>query len=272
MASVRRYDRCMKPTFSVIVCSNRPERATRIKAHYDALFHGTGYEFILISDPKSLSDGYSQGFNRASGDSIVFSHDDVEFVTQDVAKRLRDHLLRFDVVGVAGTTKLIDGSWVSAGDPYCFALIIYPDTPGFFSVRYAGVGPQCVPSIQALDGCFLACQRKVVETVGFDSQTFDGFHLYDLDFTFGAYLKGFSMAVCRDLALVHESLGSYNDTWLMYRKRFEEKYRGRLSTGTRGDINAVQARRPKDQIADLCRPEALERAMRWMELHQVRAG
>ena len=182
--------------FSIIVCSNRPARASAIQSHYARLFRDHAYEFILIDDATSLCEGYARGYERSRGDFLIFSHDDIEFVTPDVASRLEGHLVQFDVVGIAGTKKLIDGVWTTTGDPYCFLLVVYPEAGNQFSVRYAGAGPLCVSNIQALDGCFLACRREVVATVGFDSSTFDGFHLYDLDFTFHAYLLGYRLAVC----------------------------------------------------------------------------
>ena len=234
-----------------------------IESHYHALFSGHRHEIIIIRDAKSLCEGYTRGYEQSTGQLLVFSHDDIEFVTQDVPARLLGHLAQFDLVGIAGTTRLISGTWVSAGDPYCFALVIYPEADGLFSVRYAGAGPLCVPNVQALDGCFFACRREVVDAVGFDSEIFDDFHLYDVDFTFQAYRKGFQLAVCRDLALIHSSRGKANDRWQHYRERFEAKYRGQLSEGTPGTMQTVGVTVAREKLALLCDPEYLLRAIRW---------
>jgi GT2 family glycosyltransferase len=249
--------------FSIIVCSNRPERARASRLHYAALFRDIDHEFILIDDARSLCEGYARGFEQARGELVVLSHDDVEFVTPDAASRLARHLAEFDVVGIAGTTRLIDGMWPSAGDPYCFLLVVYPEKDGLYSVRYAGEGPLCVPGMQALDGCFVACRRDVVERTGFDATTFDGFHLYDLDFTFRAYLNGFTLAVCRDLALIHQSLGTPDGEWQRYRERFEAKHRNRLTAGEHGDMKVVGAMMSRDEVSVMCRPEVLARSIRW---------
>ena len=244
--------------FSIIVCSHRPARAEFVRGHFARLFGGHAHEFILIDDARSLGEGYARGLGRAAGDRLIFSHDDVEFVTADVAERLTRHLEQFDVVGIAGTTKLIDGAWVAAGDPYCYALVIYPDGDDLFVVKCVGAGGLCVPGMQALDGCFLACRREVAEAVGFDAATFDGFHLYDLDFTFAAYLKGFRLAVCRDLALIHASRGDPGDAWRMYAERFVAKYRGRLAAGTPGRVRELRTRLSKARLATFCEPAALQ--------------
>ena len=73
-----------------------------------------------------------------------------------------------------------------------------------------GGGPLVVPGIQALDGVFMAMRREVATAIPFDAEAFDGFHLYDLDFSFRAHRGGFRLAVCRDVVLIHESTGSYD--------------------------------------------------------------
>ena len=249
--------------FSIIVCSNRPERAHAIRTHYETLFRDHAHEFILVDDPPSLCEGYTRGLSQSNGDAVIFSHDDIEFITADVGARLQRHLDEFDVVGIAGTTRLIDGMWTSAGDPYCFMVVAYPEAGGLYSVRYAGKGPLCVSDIQALDGCFLACRRTVATEVGFDSRAFDGFHFYDLDFTFRAYLRGFRMAVCRDIALIHASMGHLDEKWQRYRDRFEAKHREHLSPGERSDMKVVGAMLRKEQLPRLCQPDMLIRSVKW---------
>jgi hypothetical protein len=102
--------------FSIIVCSHRPTRAAFIRQHYEALFASTPHEVVIIPDARSLCEGYERGLRRSCGDLLIFSHDDIEFVTRDVAGRIAQHLARFDLIGIAGTTKLLDGRWNSAGD------------------------------------------------------------------------------------------------------------------------------------------------------------
>ena len=78
--------------------------------------------------------------------------------------------------------------------------------------------------IQGLDGLFLACRTNVARQIRFDPTTFDNFHGYDLDFTYRAFMADFRLAVCRDLFIVHFSHGRFDETWMKYRRRFEEKF------------------------------------------------
>ena len=237
--------------FSIIICSHQPPRAAIALAHFEKLFAGRAVEIIMISDAKSLCEGYQRGFQQSSGALIVFSHDDIEFVDTELPSRLQLHLNNFDVIGVAGTTLLTNGAWVSAGDPHAFALFAYPDAQeGRVLVKACGRGGAAIGNIQAIDGCFMAATREAVEAIGFDAETFDGFHLYDLDFSFRAYLQGLKVAVCRDLLPIHASTGKPDEQWARYRLRFEKKFATNLAPLQNNPARVVQVRLQKSALAE----------------------
>ena len=91
---------------------------------------------------------------------------------------------------------------------------------------YFGVGLQTAlaEGIHAMDGVFIAMQRNVWETIRFDAETFDGFHVYDIDFTYRAHLAGYKLVVPLDLLLVHFSTGGYNFAWQSFNERFLKKF------------------------------------------------
>jgi hypothetical protein len=112
----------------------------------------------------------------------------------------------------------------------------------------------------------MAARAEVARAVRFDAGTFDRFHLYDLDFTFRAFLAGYRIAVCRDIVLVHRSQGRYDAAWDEQRLRFERKFAGRLAAPLpfrRTPVTNVPL--DDDVLADpaerarLCRPETLSR-------------
>ena len=217
---------------SIIICSVDPQRFEAVRANYRALLGPVSHEIIGIHDASSLCEGYNRGAARASGEILVFSHDDIEIVTADFAARLLDHLGRYDLVGVAGTTRLIGGSWTYAGWPHLRGQVgSRIMKPGSLTVTVYGVQDHAAADVQVLDGVFLAVRREVYERIRFDEKTFDGWHLYDLDFSFSAHLAGFRLAVCHDLCLIHNSLGTYRADWQRYVDRFEAKHRGRLQKG-----------------------------------------
>ena len=222
----------MNRRVSIIICSVDRQLFAQVCATYRAVFAAVPHEIIGIHDARSLCEGYNRGIARASGDLLVFSHDDIEIAAPDFAARLLGHLTRHDLVGVAGTTRLIGGSWTYAGWPHLHGQVgSRIARPGSLMVTVYGAPSTAAVEVQAIDGVFLAVRREVFERTGFDEQTFDGWHLYDLDFTFSAHLAGFRAAVCQDVCLVHNSLGDYRADWQQYVQRFEDKHRSRLQSG-----------------------------------------
>jgi GT2 family glycosyltransferase len=245
---------------SVVICSIDPAKFSRVCENYRALFGGGEFEIIGIHDARSLADGYNRGIARSRGEHIILSHDDIEILTPDFADRIGRHLAQFDLIGIAGTTKLVTGKWELAGDPYVFVLISYPspETGGYKTVLGGG-GPLVTPGIQALDGVFMAMRRDVATAIPFDEATFDHFHLYDLDFSFRAYRAGFALAVCRDIVLVHQSMGTFDASWDGYRRRFEAKHGTHFPetwTPKEGARAGFFATTP-DEIRARCNPERL---------------
>jgi len=230
-----------RPLISIIICSINPRNYEAITAHYARLLAGERYEIIGIHDARSLCEAYNRGARRAAGDIIIFSHDDIEILTPDFALRLKHHLAGHHVVGACGTSRLVNGHWMSACWPFMHGLVAhhYPDDfsdrdkAGKYRVMVLDTSAEDASGLmQALDGMFIAARREVVERCPFDEERFDGFHLYDLDFTFSAYLAGFDVAVFRDITMVHYTYAStpgYLDDFDRYRARFEEKHRKEFS-------------------------------------------
>jgi GT2 family glycosyltransferase len=82
-----------------------------------------------------------------------------------------------------------------------------------------------VGGIQAADGFFLACNKDVLKEVTFDAELCNTFHLYDVDWTYRAYLAGVRIGVANDLYLAHASTGGYGDPhWRPQADRWMAKY------------------------------------------------
>lgn len=214
---------------SIVVCSNNPLRSESIERHYHAILGGTPFEFIRIESPSSLSAGYNEGLAKSQGEIGAFSHDDIEFLAENVAEKLTSHLDRFDVVGAAGTDRLAGPNWFAAGPPHLFGQILHPSDRGY-ELNVFGAPRPIVGEMQALDGVFLAFRRTVIDQLRWDEAMFDGFHLYDLDCTFRAFQAGFRLAVACDLPLYHASKGSYgSEDWKRYAQKFMVRHGANLA-------------------------------------------
>jgi glycosyl transferase family 2 len=213
---------------SVIICSIDADRFAAVEETYARHFGDESYEIVGIHDAKSLCEGYNRGLSRAKGELCVFSHDDIEILSDDLGGTLKRHLEEWDVVGVAGTTRMCAMGWANSGIRYARGVVTHR-VPAGYEIQFLGAPELVNGAIQGLDGVFFAARRPVAERIGFDAATFDGWHGYDTDFTFRCYLAGYRLAVCLDIRLVHFSQGAVDEAWLRYAGRFQEKHAAHLS-------------------------------------------
>jgi hypothetical protein len=218
---------------SVIICSIDSTKYELVCANLKERFGDSPHEIIGIHDAKSMCEGYNRGVEKSQGDILIFCHDDIEIISPRFPSLVREHLKAFDVIGCAGTTQLKDCRWMSSGDPYIHGVVAYPVAnawPGaLFDVSmWGGIELTRIGGIQAMDGFFLAANRYVVDSVRFDEKTFDGFHGYDADFTYAAFLCGYELAVCKDVLIAHKSGGDFEGSHKIYAEKFYEKYKDRL--------------------------------------------
>ncbi|MCC6133798.1 MAG: glycosyltransferase [Gammaproteobacteria bacterium] len=226
-----------QPLLSIIICSIDDERFAKVARNYRDLLAAIPHEIIRINDAKSLCEGYNRGIARSRGEYLIFSHDDIEIWTPDFGQRLLRHLGCCDVVGVAGTDLLVDANttkkvnwiWGGAGPAHVFGRIIQlalDEKDYKYTVNLYGVPSLLIEGMQALDGVFIAMRRSVAVTLGFDQETFDGFHLYDIDFTYRAFHQGFRIGVFNDIAIIHYSSGRYDEHEWNFNQRFLNKFAG----------------------------------------------
>jgi GT2 family glycosyltransferase len=217
---------------SIIFCSINQIKADKIQRQYSEMMGNEPYEIIVIRDALSLAEAYNRGLNLAKGDIIVLSHDDIKFLSPtNWLKTIKAHLNSFDFIGLAGTTKLIGPAWAQAGPPNTFGQVAELNSNGEpYRVLIFGTPLRVIPNIQAVDGLFMAFRKEVLEKVRFDAKTFDGFHCYDIDFSFSVYKAGYRLGVATDIPVLHESQGKFEEVWRMYAQRLYEKHQADLST------------------------------------------
>ena len=209
------------PRFSLVVCSIDRARLDECVARYRAAFADEAFDLIVIDDAKSLAEAYNRGIASARGANIVFSHDDAFPISGAFADRLATHLEQVDVVGIAGATAALSGFWGYAGQPHTHGHVV-ASAPGGSHVDLLvwGAAGRRVDGIRLLDGCLMAARRDAAAAIGFDAQRFDGFHLYDADFSFRASAAGRAVAVASDITVFHRSPGAFDAEWHRYNEKF----------------------------------------------------
>lgn len=213
---------------SVLICSRSAERVAQAEAMYRRLLADLPHEIVVIGDARSLAEGYNRALRQARHDIVMLAHDDVRILSPDFAARLLRGMSRHDLVGIAGTRKLAGGAWHFAGHPHLAGQIGMPDSDGGYVVTLYDVDERETAGLQALDGLLLATRRETALRLAFDEASFDGWQLYDLDFSLRASQEGLDCATCNDILVVHDSQGSYDEHWRKYAQRFLDKHQSRL--------------------------------------------
>ena len=213
----------MSVPFSIVFCS--PD-AGRLEVARERLARLEGeVELLPILAPRSLAVAYNEAAHAAAHEHMVFVHDDVELVSPAPLAALARSLREADVVGLAGSARATGPAVLWSGHPDLHGWVSYPAANGTgleaapLSLRHGVVG-----GMQTLDGLLIACRREVALDVGFDAETFDAFHFYDLDFCVRAHRAGWRLAVTTDVLAVHASRGGFGDEWQRYRERFQAKF------------------------------------------------
>jgi hypothetical protein len=212
-----------EPPVSIVVCSIDDSRLASMQASFRAALGARDHEFILIRDARSLSEGYERGLRRARHDIVVFSHDDVALESPGAFAALDRALAHHDVVGLAGSRLARGPAFSWAGHPHLVGMVAYPAGDRWKATVYS-LETGIARGAQVLDGFFFAARREPALAVGFDAQTFDGFHFYDLDFTYRACRAGLRIAVTTEVAALHASEGSFDESWRFYAERFLAKF------------------------------------------------
>jgi len=256
---------------TIAICSIDAAKYAQCTAVYRELLRATDHEIIGIHDARSLAEGYNRAVRRAKGDVVVFSHDDVEVVSPDLAGALSRALASLDVVGVAGTSRVVDGYWPRAGQPHIHGWVTIP-APDGYSVNIYGVDAPIESGHEALDGLFFAARRDVLTRIPFDEESFDAFHGCDIDFTFRAHVAGFRVGTSAEIALIHASGGTFDANWARYNSKFVDKHRGRLPRDFRPGAWSLGVLKVATK-ADIVRDFPLERLLQLTtELRAPRAG
>lgn len=198
---------------------------------------------LFANNKLPLAEAYNTAIDEAQPDDIlVFLHDDVFLDDWHLAKRLREALAHFDVVGVAGNRRRLPGqhAWyllpledtpegvpdwqrVVRDTPFLSGEVAHGSSPMQSQLTVFGPCPQ---EVCVLDGVFLAARAQRLQATGLRFDPSLAFHFYDLDFCRSAQALGLRLGTW-PMALTHKSSGNslHSDGWLQARRRYVTKWR-----------------------------------------------
>ena len=198
------------------------------------LLHNTSPERFVFKEKntESLAKVYNKAIDFAiqeEMDNLVLCHDDVIIESADLALRLQQLHKKYDVVGVAGASKVkIDKPvlWHIMGqnaDRNCLHGAVAHGNAQQKHMTSFGVYPH---QVLMIDGVFMSISKKAYQAVRFDETNPARFHFYDLAYSLDCSLNKITVGVS-DIAITHSSPGLSNvtDEFTKGEDWFLEKYK-----------------------------------------------
>lgn len=221
-----------KHKLSIIVCSVKPEMANELRDNVEKTI-GIDYEMIVFDNRqtgKGICEVYNECAEKATGEYLLFVHEDVVFHTSNwgeiIVKKLQEPTC--GVIGFAGSA-------VKYGYEYGWQGVrrfTHKNYLAGYKIKGGGLrqSPHTedfVPVI-CLDGMCLFARRDVWHKCKFDAHTFGGFHSYDTDFTTQTTLAGYTNYVCHSVKMKHLSAGNFSEVWYDSVKKYLNKWGTKL--------------------------------------------
>jgi GT2 family glycosyltransferase len=192
-------------------CNTEEFKQTPLAQSLSRLGHDPRLAFhVTLSNSTGLPEIYNRRIQESAHDILVFLHDDVWIDDYFLADRVIDGLELYQVIGVAGNTRLIDShvAWhLNQGKwdfPHLSGSVAHGNTAFGRVTRYGESPREC----ELLDGVLLAARRSVLREKGLCFDTRFSFHFYDLDFCRTVRQSGLSMGTW-PIAITHKSGGAF---------------------------------------------------------------
>jgi GT2 family glycosyltransferase len=225
----------MSKPVSVVIATR--EIDDKFLQHVGKMFSHPKTEIIVYENEGEfgLAELYNRGLAEASADIVVFMHDDIEINTKNLnnkINRLFERNPEFGIVGVLGTTEVLNGAWWSneaaltgrvhlqTGDKKTlrkFSKESHPDKP---------------KEVVCVDGMFIAVNRPKLKAL-FDID-FKGFHHHDVSFCVANFNEGVKIGVTAAIKLTHKSTMKIDNAWENSRNLFVDKYSRSISVDKSG--------------------------------------
>jgi hypothetical protein len=186
---------------------------------------------------KSLSKVYNEIIDESNNDVIVFCHDDLEFDTINWGKKILKHFENSDygILGVAGTTDIPKSGMWWEDRRKMIGIVNHKHEGKKWESKYSKSWGDSVNECCMVDGLFIAVNKNKIQHKF--NEEIDGFHFYDVDFSFRNFKSDVKIGVIYNIRITHLSIGQTNESWENNRKIFEEKYKDILPIKSKINVN-----------------------------------
>lgn len=175
-------------------------------------------EFISIDNTShqfsSASKALNYGTDQATGDVIVYLHQDIEFMSDDVLEYIYDYATE--------NKKIIFGSAGVNDKGTDKDVVILTAMHGYEGENRTIDKPT---KALTLDECLIACHKSCMEKLRFDEDVCDGWHLYGADLCLQAINFAGMSVYAVPLNVWHKSGGCADTSYFDTQDRLAEKYK-----------------------------------------------
>jgi hypothetical protein len=208
------------------------------------------FELFLVDNRafsyKSACQANNRAGLKASGDYLMFIHQDVLLLSRNWLKQAEDWLSTFSKIGVAGVAGMMKPKLVNEFElcmRYCLLQKLGMLHLWFRHYGRGNVfhGPEMLPwggsfisdvvSVQTIDELLLIIPNSVFKSTKFDETVCDDWHLYGVDFSLTVSKKGLNNYVL-PCSVFHRSTGKITDPYLRTLKRLIKKHKNEKAINT----------------------------------------
>lgn len=253
---------------SLIICSKYPTTPKELVQNISNTI-GCEYEIIHMDNSQgkySIFQAYNEGVRLSKGNNLCFMHEDLVFHSQNWGVKVEQYLQdeQLGLLGVAGGKAVptkgdarMGGHFHSFNWDRHYTLEKSPRSVIDRKKSPKGQLMECA----IVDGLWFCIPKTMFEQIKFDENTYQGFHLYDLDISMQVQMTGRKVAICDDIIIEHDSIGLFNQSFEDNLALFSEKWKDvlplqrgislnekQLGTFTFKAVNRLKRRIAKDAL------------------------
>jgi hypothetical protein len=179
-------------------------------------------------DGRSLTEVYNEILEESTNDIVVLCHDDIYFDTKNWVKKLVRHFEKnpHGIIGLAGTSHMPKSGMWWEDRSKMYGIVNHESEGKKWESKYSSSLGDKLKDVVIVDGLFICLSKSRIKK-RFD-ETVEGFHFYDVNFSFQNFLEGVQIGVMFDIRVTHKSIGMTNEKWERNRIQFSERYSNEL--------------------------------------------
>lgn len=213
---------------SIIICSRYKKISSKIQQNIDNTIGKIEYEIIWIDNSLntySIYSAYKEGVNKAQYPFLCFMHEDLVFHSNNWGNILIEELSDYNIglVGTMGGYYLDHYSIYWTVKTLMRGSLVHPNSKQ--QIARCNDHSELGNYVVAIDGLWMGARKDLfINELYWDTETYDGFHFYDMDISLQAFTKGYKIKVIDNIFIEHQTRGIVNESFYRNCVKFHKKW------------------------------------------------